>query len=65
MSRHLKYAKQTYYRHFRDSIKYCKLSLKASFYFFIHSICPDIYTTHGSNTISELHDMINLKYEIV
>jgi hypothetical protein len=61
MFNHLKQVKQSYLEHFQDGTIYCYLSLKASFYFFIHSIWPDIYEYNGSETISELNNILNEK----
>ena len=59
---HLKFARQTYLQHLRDSFKYGLKSLKASFLFFVHGIFPE-YFTHTSDLIFELNDIIKEKYE--
>ena len=61
MFEHLKKVKQTYLEHFQDGTTFCYLSLKASFYFFIHALWPDIYEYNGSKTISHLHMIITEK----
>lgn len=65
MSDHLIFARQTYFEHFLDSIKFSGLAFKACYYFTVHAIFPEYYITNGSRTISKLHDIINLKYEIL
>lgn len=59
---HLEFAGQTYSEHFKDSLKYSCKALKASFYFFIHALIPDVFTQSGSNCIHELSDTIKEKY---
>lgn len=59
---HLDFAGQTYFEHFKDAIKYSYKSLKASFYFFIHALIPDVFTQSGSNCIHNLNDTIKEKY---
>lgn len=61
MSNHLQKVKQGYYEHFLDSICYCGISLKASFYFFIHSLFPDVFEFDGSNTIKQLNNILEEK----
>ncbi len=63
--KHLKYAKQSYLEHFKDSIKYVGLSLKASFYFTVHSIYPDLCEHKGSNTIKKLNDILQKKIQSI
>lgn len=58
---HLKRVKQTYTEHFRDSLTYSFTCLRASFYFFIHSLWPDLYEFDGSITIKRLNDYIEDK----
>ena len=59
--KHLKSVKQSYFNHFKDSIKYIKLGLKAVFYFGVHSVYPDLYEHQGSDTIKELNDILQEK----
>lgn len=59
---HLNFANQTYFEHFKDSITYCGKSIKASFFFFVHAIWPDLFTQSGSQCIHELSDTIKYKY---
>ena len=63
MSLHLQFAKQTYIGHLKDSFYYSFRSFKASFYFFIHGIFPDIYTYTGSEEIYDLNNIIIEKYD--
>jgi len=58
---HLKRVNQTYIEHWFDAINYSFISLKASFYFFIHSFCPDLYEFDGSKTIKELNTNLEEK----
>jgi hypothetical protein len=59
---HLDFAGQTYFEHFKDAMKYSCKSFKASFFFFIHALIPDIFTQSGSNCVHELSDTIKDKY---
>jgi hypothetical protein len=59
---HLEDVNQTYFEHFKDSIKYSFESLKGSLYFFVHAFIPDSYKTNGSEKIKDLHDKIREKY---
>lgn len=61
--KHLNNINQTYFRHFYDSIGYCGKSIRASFYFLCHAICPDIFEFSGSDTINELSDVLKLKLQ--
>ena len=56
--KHLNTIKMNYNQHFKNSIYYSFTSLKASYYFLIHSIYPDIYTTSGTNTVRKLNNLI-------
>lgn len=56
--KHLYKTRQTYSLHFKHAFYYSMMSLKASYYFFIHALYPDIYTNHGSNTINFLNYII-------
>jgi hypothetical protein len=58
---HLKQVNQSYVEHFYDGITYCGISLRASFYFFIHSLWPDLYEFDGSATIKELNAILDEK----
>jgi hypothetical protein len=64
-SSHLQFANQTYFEHLKDSMKYSWKSLKASFFFFIHGIVPDVYTDAGSVEIHKLETIIQHKYEML
>jgi hypothetical protein len=63
--KHLETVKQTYIEHFIDSVRYSYLSFKASMYFLIHAIYPDIFTSAGSVQISSLHEEIYNKYQLI
>ena len=56
---HLKMLNVSYTKHFKHSMYYSFQSLKSSYYFFVHAIYPDFYTTNGSTTIKKLHETIN------
>jgi hypothetical protein len=59
--KHLEKAKQSYTTHFKDSIGFSLVALKASFYFLIHCIIPDFYERDGSNLIKELNEILQRK----
>jgi len=61
--KHLEKVNQNYFEHFIDSIRYFFYSMKASYFFLIHSIYPDFYETSGSGQIHFLHSMILDKYK--
>ena len=58
---HLSENKQSYCNHFKDSMSYSFQSLKASFYFFIHSLLPGFFCSSGSTTIFALKDSLDQK----
>ena len=62
--KHLSTISQTYSLHWYDAMKYCGMSFKAAFFFFIHAFWPDCFVTNGSNTIFKLNDIIVEKYKI-
>ena len=55
---HLNENECSYIDHFTNALKYSSISLKASFYFFIHAIFPDFYIDNGSKTINSLNRII-------
>ena len=55
---HLNENECSYIDHFTNALKYSSISLKASFYFFIHAIFPDFYIDNGSKTINSLNKII-------
>lgn len=59
--KHLKQIKQNYFEHFKDAIYFSIISFKASYYFLIHAIYPDIYLNDGSQTINYLKVLIDQK----
>ena len=59
---HLEFANQTYFAHAKDSLKYSGSALKASFFFFIHSLFPNRCQKHGSKEITKLYNIIQEKY---
>lgn len=60
---HLEFAGQTYSEHFVDAMKYSCKSFKASLFFFIHALIPDLFTQSGSKCVHELSDTIKDKYK--
>jgi hypothetical protein len=52
--KHLIYAKQGYFEHFYDSIRYSGKALKAFWYFTVHAFLPDFYDTNGSTCINDI-----------
>jgi hypothetical protein len=62
---HLVKVNQTYIAHFIDSIQYSMKAQKASCYFFLHALYPDVCIKDGSQTISHLHYEISSKYSKV
>jgi len=60
---HLDSVGQSYTEHFCDSICYSWYSLKSAFYFFCHSIYPDIFERKGSDTLFKLNSMIEKKID--
>jgi hypothetical protein len=59
--KHLIYAKQGYFEHFYDSIRYSGKALKAFWYFTVHAFLPDFYDTNGSTCIKDLNDILQEK----
>ena len=57
--KHLSELNVSYTKHFKHSMYYSFVSLKSSYYFFIHAIYPDVYVTNGSTNIKALHNLIN------
>ena len=60
---HLKQNKQTYFEHLGESLSYSGRAFKASFYFFIHALIPDLFQYNGSATVYSLTNTIKYKYE--
>lgn len=58
---HLKYVKQTYLEHFFDAFSYSCRCFRAGFYFFIHSLWPDLFEFNGSREIEELNAILIYK----
>ena len=61
--KHLRNVNQTYIEHFIDSLHYFFMAYKASMYFLIHAIYPDVFTRAGSEQIRLLHEEIQDKYK--
>jgi hypothetical protein len=61
--KHLEFANQSYFEHFKDSMIYCSISLQSAFYFFAHAIWPDSFQQNGSETIHNLSLLIYEKYQ--
>jgi len=60
--RHLEFANQTYYEHFKDSIYYSWCSFKSTWFFLIHAFLPNTFEKNGSDTIKHISDIITKKY---
>ena len=56
---HLNDKNCSYFEHFKHAMYYSLVSLKASFYFFIHAFIPDLFTESGSTTINGLNHVIS------
>lgn len=63
VSSHLYFSNQTYFEHFKDSIKYSLQAFKASVYFLVHAVVPDFCVSDGSNQIHEIELSVRDKYE--
>jgi hypothetical protein len=59
--RHLFFVNQSYLVHFKESLYFSFVSLKASFYFLCHAVYPDIFVNNGSKTIYNLNKEIQDK----
>lgn len=55
---HLKYVKQTYSEHFFDAMLFSLIALKASFYFFVHALWPDVFEFNGSIELEKLNQIL-------
>lgn len=62
MKSHLEIAQQTYIEHFKDAMYYSWVSLKSSFYFFIHALSPNTFQKNGSTNIKFLNDIFIEKF---
>jgi hypothetical protein len=62
---HLNTINQNYGAHWCDAMKYCGMSLKAGFFFFVHAFLPDCFVSNGSNTVFKLNDIITEKLNSV
>lgn len=60
---HLNFLRQSYFFHFKQSMKYSFLTWKASIYFFIHAIYPDIFHHTGSDIVVGINDEIIQTYK--
>lgn len=59
--KHLTEVNQEYDNHFKDAMHYSWLSLKSSFFFFIHAIYPDAFKSNGSENIKKINTIIQDK----
>ena len=55
---HLTRVKQDYWSHCFDAMAYSFTALKASFYFFVHAIFPDLFEFDGSREIEKLDNIL-------
>ena len=51
---HLREFDQSYWSHFKNSIKYSGKAFLASGYFLAHAFVPDVFTKSGSSTVEKL-----------
>jgi len=58
MFTHLNRVKQDYWSHCFDAMSYSFIAFKASFYFFVHSIYPDLFEFDGSREIENLNSIL-------
>lgn len=58
---HLQKINQTYLQHFKDAVSYSYVSQKASLYFILHALYPDMFMTNGSSEIAKLHEQLQKK----
>jgi hypothetical protein len=58
MFQHLIRVKQDYWSHCFDAMSYSFMALKASFYFFVHAVYPDIFEFDGSREIEILNNIL-------
>lgn len=61
MSSHLTRVKQNYWPHFLDAMSYSFMAFRASFYFFVHAIFPDLFEFDGSKEIEQINNIIAYK----
>jgi hypothetical protein len=62
---HLDKVKQTYLEHFCEGMTYSFMSLRASCYFFVHSLNPDLFEFDGSMQIEKLNkELMDKKMKI-
>lgn len=59
---HLNFMNQSYFEHWKQSIRYCYMATKSSWCFFIHAFYPDWFQHTGSDIIIEMTDEILEKY---
>ena len=58
MSQHLTQVNQTYLHHFFHATSYSFTSFKASLYFLVHAIFPDLFVFNGSREIEQLNNIL-------
>ncbi len=61
VSKHLKFVRQCYFEHLVDAFGYSLSALKASVYFFIHGLVPDLFEFDGSEQIQNLNTVLTNK----
>lgn len=55
---HLQKINQTYFQHLQNAFSYATQCQKASLYFMVHAIYPDIFVDNGSTTVKRLHERL-------
>lgn len=58
MFSHLTRVKQHYWQHFFDAISYSFMAFKASGFFFVHAVFPDLFEFNGSREIANLNTIL-------
>ena len=61
MFSHLERVNQSYSQHFFDAILFSLIAFKASMYFFVHALWPDIFEVQGSREIDNLKNILDYK----
>jgi hypothetical protein len=56
--KHLQNIHQSYILHFKNAISYSLQCQKASLFFVIHAVYPDVFVKDGSNEIKKLQDRL-------
>jgi fructose-bisphosphate aldolase class 1 len=55
---HLQKINQTYFQHLQNAFSYAAQCQKASLYFMVHAIYPDVFVDNGSTMVRCLNDVL-------